>query len=255
MPPDELDELDEELQGALGDTPAETLIEFGQAVGGSTYQEAISKLLNPNVTVPRDLPTPAPFSGPLVTGDELEQLRQIQHGQRSGSEPQFKPPRPLTDALAEDFWWFHLDEYETHPLYHSFRGITGRRCRGGERLTDPSAVLRHHGLHPPRTDGPTPPPHVVGLATFISAIGQACEMAPDWAEVLVFSTPPGDREEQVRQGWPRSLDVDHDRFTDRSLQVVSFTIVTTKREPEGRPKIPDWLDAFRTPERCPTKKL
>lgn len=230
--PNELDNLDQELQEALGDTPPEALIEFGQQMGGATAQEALSKL---HPTSPKIMADPGPFSGPLVTGDELETLRQMQHGQRSGSEPRFKPPRPLTNALEADFWWFPLDEYETHPLVDSFRDLKGRHLR---------------------IEGPTARPHEVGLATFISAIGQACEMTPDWVDVLVFSTPPRDRAKPVRQGWPKPVHiVDTDRFTDRSLQVVSYTIVTTKREPDGRPEIPDWLEALRTRKQCPTVKL
>lgn len=130
--------------------------------------------------------------------------------------------------------------FELHPLYETFRDVMGRPLR----------------LTQTRTAEFTPAPHVVGVATFVSAIGQACLLAPEWAEVLVFSSEPIVRRDLPEPATAGIGTRPPDDNPDFSPESVSYFIVTTKQEPPGCPaELPGWLLAFQVDKRCLTKKL
>lgn len=210
-----LSEMDQELQESIAGASPEALIEFGQRVGGADARTALAKVMCPEHIA--GLIAGSRTIAPLYTGPSLEmteeELAQVAREQESVLPTYQRTPRAFIprDVVVGDFWWFPLEEYLRHPLRDTFRTIQGVPLRG--------RVI---------------PIREIEVAAFVSAIHQARDLAPKWAEVLVFSSEP-------REGpsWSRTTRI---AVSWQKTTVVSYALVTTKQEIPGSPVLPPWLD-------------
>lgn len=247
-PDDDPADIDAELAKALGPTDPDTLIEFGQTVGRQDKLKgtpdvlpAIEALGTLHQSAP-DLsyvwPRERPFTGPVIALDSAE-MAELQRDHVPEKPTHRNTPR-IPD-LNPGFWWFPLGQYQDHPLRDSFRNLMGRRL---------TTLL---------------PVRELEIATFVSAINQACKMTPDWVEVLVFSSEPqegplwsttdppdlrdykrGDQKRLAERfaSTPRKVPlnpVNRIKVPDSHMRMVECAIVATKLDPLGSPQIPDWL--------------
>lgn len=224
------DQFNTEIAEALPERcPPEAYIELGQMVGsGVSASEAIGLLMNP---MTKDMPKmveEGEYSGPLLSPAAMGELL---------AEHTYVTPThrltPQPPKLVGNFWWFPLESLGTHPLKDKFRSTSGRRMS-----FVPTKARENE------------------LSTFIRIVNLTCEQVPDWVDVLVFSSEPKDGPMWSTKDAPqpkRKIDpkqnpsarVKRIEVPDMAMQMVTFTIVACKQEPEGPPELPEWLQAHR----------